>query len=555
MFEEPFRGARALLLGLLATLLGMPGAGPAPGAATVSQELLAAPRWAAVRFIERENRIGLRWNPVSGAEAYRLWRRTGRSVADEPLATVRDLQYFDAEVMPGQTYQYTVQALAGETGGERSEERVVTVPAPAPAPREVIAPRWERTDVGRFERPDAPPAYRIWLHWTPVEGAVGYHVLRTPEGSRPYTPVGFVTVTTYVDESVAEGQTYSYAIVAFGASLAESSPSVERTILVSEKTATVKMGITPAPSPHTATRLWQVTNGVSTAPGAADRVRIAEPFDLAYDGARDRLYVSATSDRHIVVVQASDGAVQGYLGPRIGSAELRLPLGLALDRDGTLYVVDQAEGAVLCVTPEGKLKRRLAVPRERGARPPRLIDAAVLADGRILVTDNANGRVVVMSSEGAVLARWGRRGRAGEEFLGIAAIAATPSGAIAVADGAAGTITLLSSQGKHQSTFGERSAPPGGIAFLGGIAPGRDGRFLASDLWASDLAYLAPAAPVARVRLLAEGGGTPLRLFGPVNLTAGPRDTVFVAEGMANRVTALRLNPPPKAADAAGVRR
>ncbi len=479
---------------------------------------------------------------MPGALSYRLWRREGARAAFELLATVEDVQFFDSPPERGVSRAYRVQAVGAEGDGPFSEDRTFLLPA-LPAPRQADATRWHRTRVVAFEQREGPPRMEVHLKWRSVRGAVGYRVLRRDAGAGAFEVLGFLKVPFAKDDTVEDGRDYEYAVVSLGEDLAESARSVVREIKVSSATPNIRVPAPPPPAAAVAVRVWEVTNA---APGgaAARTAPLAEPFDLAYDAARDRLYVTSPTERRVVVLRGEDGRQVTAIGPAVGAARLEKPLGVGVDRKGNLLVADAGQAAVLVVSPEGELVRRIALSAKGLPRAPRPVDVAVHDDGRIFVSDAANRQVVVLSSKGWEAARWGSPKR-GEPLLSVGAIEISAEGRVVVADGAAGKVRVFATSGRPEATFGERGPGENQFLFLGGHTSLGDGSILASDVWSAAItAFGASSGPIVLARGAdgREPGGPPL--LGPVNLAGDRRDRVFVAEGVANRVTCLRIVAP-----------
>jgi streptogramin lyase len=507
---------------------------------------LAEPRWAVTSYLAASKRIALRWSPVPGAVSYRLWRRAGTEAHFELRATVEGIQYFDEPVEPGSDWTYRVQGVGAEGEGPFSEERTVAVAAPAP-PREAEATTWYPSVVELHEQREGPPKLKVALGWRSVRGAVGYRVLRRVAGAGDFTPIGLVTATGVVDDTVEEGVTYEYAIVTIGESLDESPPSVTRTVAVSAEKAGVRVPAPPPAPAFTAVRLWEVLNAI---PGSEihRRLPLDDPYDLAYDAVRELLYVSSTTNRQITVLRGADGTHVTTFGPALGAAELKRPLGIGLDKAGNLLVADDAQAAILSISPQGRLLRRIALSGKGLARPPRPMDVAAHRDGRLFVTDGANNQVVVLSAEGKPISRWGSP-KKGEALVGIGAVEISADGNVILADAAAGRIRVFTPAGRAVAAFADRGVGEGKVLYLGGFTALPDGSVLVSDIWNSTIAAFGPSAGQLVLAAGASPSGPPASpLLGPLNLTTDGGGRLFVVEAIANRVTCLSLRPRKKPA-------
>lgn len=154
--------------------------------------------------------------------------------------------------------------------------------------------------------------------------------------------------------------------------------------------------------------------------GGNARVVIAEgilrPAALAYDAARDRLYV-ADSMAHRVLVFSSDGRSLGSFGGH-GRApgEFNSPTHLALSRDGTLFVTDALNFRLQSFDVE---HRPLAAFGSHGdgagdfAAPK---GAAVDGRGRVYVADAMFDAVQVFQPDGLLLLGLGSQGTGPGQF-------------------------------------------------------------------------------------------------------------------------------------------
>ncbi|WP_010582059.1 6-bladed beta-propeller [Schlesneria paludicola] len=95
-----------------------------------------------------------------------------------------------------------------------------------------------------------------------------------------------------------------------------------------------------------------------------------------------------------------------------------MPGGLALDKDGLLYVTHMMKHKVAVYDPEGKLVREFG---KQGSAPGEFDQPGGIAigrDGIVYVADQANQRVQQLSPQGSPLGAWGKHGMATGEFGG-----------------------------------------------------------------------------------------------------------------------------------------
>jgi sugar lactone lactonase YvrE len=149
--------------------------------------------------------------------------------------------------------------------------------------------------------------------------------------------------------------------------------------------------------------------------GNAAQARFADPWGVARatDGT---VYVADAGDNNRIRALRPDGTVATLAGSTEGFADgtgaaamFNTPSGLALDRDGNLYVADTGNHAIRKVTPAGVVSTVAGdgTPGFRDgvgaqARFDGPIGVAIGDDGRIYVADTYNDRIRVIARDGAV---------------------------------------------------------------------------------------------------------------------------------------------------------
>ena len=132
--------------------------------------------------------ITIRWNTVTGATGYKIWRGEGRGTnPTQALDTVSSSPYRDTGLEAGTEFCYAVSTVRGKDESPRTAEECATT-AP-PAPTRVAA-------AGRS-------AGEIRIIWTAAKGATSYMVRRKDTGSTetdnrsPFDWSGLNAGTTY----------------------------------------------------------------------------------------------------------------------------------------------------------------------------------------------------------------------------------------------------------------------------------------------------------------------------------------------------------------------
>ena len=154
---------------------------------------------------DAQGRPTLKWNAVSGAAKYEVYRARSRSGDYIKYSTVTGTSYTNTSYIEnGNTYYYKVRALdANGTAGAWSSIVSVTYKQTLPAP----------TVTGGNDSQGRPT-----LKWNAVSGAAKYEVYRARSKSGDYIKYSTVTGTSYTNTSYIEsGNTYYYKVRALDA--------------------------------------------------------------------------------------------------------------------------------------------------------------------------------------------------------------------------------------------------------------------------------------------------------------------------------------------------
>ena len=149
---------------------------------------------------DSQGRPTLKWNAVSGAAKYEVYRARSRSGEYIKYSTVTGTSYTNTSYIEnGNTYYYKVRALdANGTAGAWSSVVSVTYKQTLPAP----------TVTGGNDSQGRPT-----LKWNAVTGAAKYEVYRARSEDGDYIKYSTVTGTSYTNTSyIEDGNTYYYKV-------------------------------------------------------------------------------------------------------------------------------------------------------------------------------------------------------------------------------------------------------------------------------------------------------------------------------------------------------
>ena len=154
---------------------------------------------------DSQGRPTLKWNAVSGAAKYEVYRARSLNGDYIKYSTVTGTSYTNTSYIEnGNTYYYKVRALKSDgTAGAWSSVVSVTYKQTLPAP----------TVTGGTDAQGRPT-----LTWNAVSGAAKYEVYRARSKDGTYTKYSTTTGTAYTNSSyLTSGATYYYKVRALGA--------------------------------------------------------------------------------------------------------------------------------------------------------------------------------------------------------------------------------------------------------------------------------------------------------------------------------------------------
>lgn len=146
------------------------------------------------------NGVSLKWNSISGAQKYYIYRKEGNS-GYKKIAEVKDaVSYTDKSVTSGKNYTYAVRALKGSSMSAYTGKSINYL---------------AQANVSALNNKDNG----IEVKWSKVSGAKGYYVYRK-EGKNSYKKIATITnanTTSYTDTSVKNnnGKAYTYTVRAY----------------------------------------------------------------------------------------------------------------------------------------------------------------------------------------------------------------------------------------------------------------------------------------------------------------------------------------------------
>lgn len=404
-----------------------------------------APRWIGVFPIH--DKVGLKWQAVEGADTYAIYRSVAGGAA-EKLTEVSELQYFDKAVEPGESYTYTLKAVAAGVEGPASEAKEVTMPGTKRG--EMTGPVWVgiRMDRGR-----------AMLNWDPMKNAdvVAYNIKRGTTPGGPYETIGSTQESKYIDSKGLEnGVTYYYILTALDENFDESPPSKE---MAYTHGGSQSQAATAEDLVHKAD-LEEIPLEFDFLIDRGGDVKLNAPSDVCVASNGD-IYISDVQNHRIVVCD-SKGSFKFEFGSAIPADHKDNPPGgtfdlmftLAMDAQDNLFVSDIGNGDIQKFDKSGKFLQRFETHTIEGGKKFCPTGLEVLEDGSMLVSDRDNHRIMKLDASGNVVWQEGSEGPGEGQFISPNEIAVNSKGNIYVLDVLNQRVQCFDPNGKFLSWFG-----------------------------------------------------------------------------------------------------
>ncbi len=212
---------------------------------------------------------------------------------------------------------------------------------------------------------------------------------------------------------------------------------------------------------------------------------LAKPIGIAVskDG---EVYVADNSAKRVVVFD-KDGKFLRAFGNR---SIFKRPSGVAVSPDGLqAYVIDtggvttQEHHLYIFDAKTGELKKTVGTRGRKDGEFNLALQVTTALDGTVYVTDSGNFRIQAFNPDGSHKFSFGTVGRKVGNFARPKGIATDPEGNIYVVDAAFGNFQIFNTQAQLLMFIGERNQSPGPGRYMlpAGIAVDEDGRVYVVD--------------------------------------------------------------------------
>lgn len=265
--------------------------------------------------------------------------------------------------------------------------------------------------------------------------------------------------------------------------------------------------------------------------------------------------LAINADDEILVTEARNNRVQRFSseGRPLGSFAVEaMPGGIAVDREGNVYVAPLMSHKICVYSPSGRLVREWGKHGKGDGEFDQPGGIAVAPDGTVYVADQVNRRVQRFTPEGKFLLTWGEYSSEPGQFDGKEKlpnrtggpnfVAVDGEGHVYTTEAALGRIQKFTPEGKVVSWFGDNGSEPGGF---GGRPKNLSGPIAVCveagrRVWVSStnnrLQAFSPEGKFLGGAVWLEAGDGPGRFHTPHGLAFDSRGHLYVADSQNHRI-------------------
>jgi predicted membrane-bound mannosyltransferase/sugar lactone lactonase YvrE len=184
---------------------------------------------------------------------------------------------------------------------------------------------------------------------------------------------------------------------------------------------------------------------------------------------------------------------------------LNAPRGLAVAPDGSIYVADSRNNRIQHYSPAGEYLSGWGAfaNSSQGEAPLGSFNepwgVAVAKDGTVFVSDTWNHRIQKFSPDGKPVIAWGVFGQSNEEngFYGPRGIAIDPEGRIYIADTGNNRVVIYNQDGDYIAQFGSPGVESGQFSEPVDVFVDSNGLIYVTDTWNQRVQVFAPSADMS----------------------------------------------------------
>jgi len=256
---------------------------------------------------------------------------------------------------------------------------------------------------------------------------------------------------------------------------------------------------------------------------------LEKPAGVAIDS-RGRIIVASMQRATVFILDAEKRSVLRLRGDR--GIELKNPLGLAVDKNNSIYVSDPVLKMVLKFSPDGNLQATI------GQDPPLQNPVYLGLDEsrrRLFLVDSHRHQVLVYDLDSLkLITTVGKRGEKNGEFNYPVGIGVSRDGFFAVSDTGSCSVQIFSPDFKFVRRFGTEGTRPGEFVRPKGVAYDNEGHIYVVDAAFNNFQIFDSKGKV--LMFLGSFGNKPGAFNLPNGISVDAKDRIIVSDQLNSRV-------------------
>ncbi len=189
--------------------------------------------------------------------------------------------------------------------------------------------------------------------------------------------------------------------------------------------------------------------------------------------------------KRVTMCRANEEYLGEFSTGGVDDGEMMWPSSIATDRDGNVYVSDEALQRITIFDSRGQYLGKWGTKGRGDGEFNRPSGITFDADDNLLISDSLNCRIQRYTREGRFLESWGRPGQADGEFNLPWGIHVGADGSVLVADWRNDRVQRFDSDGQHTATYGIPGDGDGEFNRPAGVTTDVDGNIYVAD-WGNE---------------------------------------------------------------------
>lgn len=283
--------------------------------------------------------------------------------------------------------------------------------------------------------------------------------------------------------------------------------------------------------------------------GADAPIPLKKPVEVRADVVSDKIYVADTEIGGVYVFDLQHSESRILSTPDTNLPEQIFPIGLAIDRDRNLYVLEPRRLKILVFDHSEKYIRSIDLANICKRPVALTIDKS---RGRLYVSDVQLNKIFALDLDGVQLFGFGAPGEGEGTFNKPVSITIGSSGDIIVADAFNARIQIFSESGTFRRAFGRRGDGPGDFQLIKAVAVDADDNIYVVDGRSHTVSIFNQTGDLLLVfggyyAVSTSGKQAPGGFSLPVGIDIDGRGRIFIVDQLNARVQVFQYMPDTSA--------